>query len=89
MPKTINYDMLPEHMQEGARLYVEHGVEQGSFLTAVLSNDLVRACSRADETNLNCLVDWARWLYNEAPLESWGSPKAVKDWIKHRGFEGL
>jgi len=86
---NIKYDMLPPHMQAGARLYVEQGVEQGDFLTAVLSNDLVKACSRADEINIHEITSWASWLYNEAPAACWGSIGKVKAWINHRGIQGL
>jgi len=89
MPATINYEMLPPHMREGAKLYVEQGIGQGHFLTAVLCNDLVKACSRADSINQREITTWASWLYNEAPAECWGSKEKVKTWIKHRGIQGL
>ena len=47
---TINYDSLPPHMHDVMRLYIEHGIEPGSFLTAVLSNDLMKALGKAVET---------------------------------------
>ncbi len=64
---TINYELLPEHMREGMRRYIEKGAEVGSFLMAVLSNDLMEAAGRADHINLERLADYAHFLYNYAP----------------------
>lgn len=85
---TINYDSLPPHMQDGMRLYIENGIEPGSFLTAVLSNDLMKALGKADDVNLYALPAYGRFLYNNAPCGCYGSPKAVETWIKHGGLAG-
>lgn len=82
----MNYKMLPEHMQDAMRLYIEHHVQPGGFLMAVLSNDLMEACGRADHTNIERLPDFCRFLYNEAPYRCHGSPAKVKAWLK-RGEE--
>ena len=37
----LNYGLLPEHMREGMRSYIEIGRKPGSFLIAVLANDFV------------------------------------------------
>ena len=80
--KEIDYGRLPEHMQDGMRLYIEHGIEPGSFLTAVLSNDLMGALSKADDINRHCLLDYGMFLYNNAPSRSFGSRQAVKEWLE-------
>lgn len=77
---SVDYSYLPEHMQEGARLYVEHGVRPGDFLTAVICNNFAEAFSRADDVNLDYMQEWARWLWTEAPAMCWGSPQKVKEW---------
>jgi hypothetical protein len=61
------YGNLPEHMQQSARDYVERGILSGGFLSAVLENNLVLACSYADTINQHHLRTWAEWLWNEAP----------------------
>lgn len=86
---TINYELLPEHMREGMRRYIEHGILPGSFLRAVLTNDLMEACGQADDINLARLADYARFLYNYAPRGAYGSKENVAEWIKHRGLAGL
>jgi len=80
----VDYSTLPEHMQQGARDYVERGYKPGSFLRAVLSNDLVEAFGHADLTNLDHMRAWALWLFNEAPSMCWGSPERVAAWIEAR-----
>ena len=43
---------IREDMVEALNDYVNNGVPVGSFLTAVLAHDLVRACQHADRWNL-------------------------------------
>jgi len=67
--------------------YVEHGIEPGSFLKAVLCNDLVDACGRADVYNRRKLFEYVEWLYNEAPADCWGSEEKVLKWTRSREGE--
>lgn len=83
-----DYSKLPRYMQDAARLYVDHGIQGGSFFTAVVSNDLKGAFSRADDTNTAAMAAWAMWLYNDAPNGCHGSPQKVADWIKRGGLKG-
>ena len=85
----MNYDMLPEHMQGGARRYIENGIRPGNFLTAVLENNLTGAFGRADSTNLQSIATWCEWLTWEIPALAWGSPEIVRNWIAHGGMEGI
>ena len=85
----INYSTLPKNMQEGARLYVEHGIEGGSFLTAVFSNNFLEAFHAADPINTKRMEDWALFLYNDVPWNCKGSPEAVREWISVGGLMGL
>lgn len=80
---------LPEHMREGMKNYLEHGIEPGSFLTAVLSNDLKRAVGAADHINLQYLTNIVSYCYNEIPAGSWGSPEMVQEWMAHRMQAGI
>jgi len=41
----------------------------GHFLTAVIQNDLVEACGRADSTNRLVLPLYATFLYNCVPMD--------------------
>lgn len=73
---------IPEHMHDGAVMYVLHGVPPGNFLTAVLENDLHEAVARADAENQRQLVQWVKWFYNEAPGACWGSPEHLQAWCE-------
>ena len=86
---TINYDILPAHMQDGFRRYIERGIPGGSFMTAVLTNDLMGAFSRADDENRARLFDTCKFLHWDAPRGCHGSQDAVDYWIKVGGLEGL
>ena len=47
--------LVPAHMVDGLVLYVEDGIPPGSFLLAVLENNLAGAAALADEINKLCL----------------------------------
>jgi hypothetical protein len=57
-----DYAAIPELMRGGIQRYVEHGVQPGQFLSAVLCNDLRGAISRADSTNINILHLYVQWF---------------------------
>lgn len=78
---------VPEHMHNGLILWLTEGIRPGSFMMAVLENDLREACSRADNTNRYRLFDFVSFLYNYAPFGAWGSPKACDLWAKDRRAE--
>jgi len=82
----INYNGLPEGLKGGLQRYIEHGIEPGSFLQAVLRNDLMGSFAQADIHNRYLLFDIVRWLYNEAPSQCWGSSEKVKAWIEKGGI---
>jgi hypothetical protein len=85
----INYDKLPPHMQEAARGYVEDGGHVGGFLTALFSNDLVKAYGKADGVNITYMEIWIDFLHWEAPSPCWGSIEKVTKWQKSGGLNGL
>lgn len=73
--------VIPAHMVERLRAYIEHGHPMGDFLQAVISNDLREACSRADDTNCQILPAYVVYLFNEAPAACWGSPGKYEAWL--------
>jgi len=88
MEKTVNYEGLPESLKGGMQRYIEHGIEPGSFLGAVLRNDLMGSFAHADMQNRYLLFDIANWLYNEAPSLCWGDKAKVKSWLEKGGMDG-
>ena len=83
-----NYDMLPEHMRDGMQLWVERGVDAGSFLMAVLRNDLMGALGKADDVNINQLKAYGMFLYNEVPSDCFGSVEKCRKWSIRGGLFG-
>lgn len=74
--------VIPGHMLDSLRGYIEHGCPVGHFLTAVLENDLAEACARADDDNMRVIPAYVAYLYNEAPGACWGSPENVSAWLE-------
>jgi hypothetical protein len=61
--------------------YFEERVPVGGFLSAVLENNLLKAAAAADNRNKSKLFEYASWLYNYAPVGSYGSREKVEAWI--------
>ena len=85
--KKLNVSMLPEHMQPAVEGYYYNGQYPGSFLRAVLSNQLLQSFEAADEINEAHMKDWVMFLYNELPSSAWGSSEKVDLWILARAHE--
>ncbi len=81
-------ELLPEHMQHGAILYVVDGIRGGDFMNAVFGNDFVELAGRADTANQAALVNWAQFLYS-APCGCWGNGAAVEAWCSRGGLRGV
>lgn len=73
--------LCPDGVRESLERYIQHGVLPGSFLRAVLRNDLTESVGYADAYNCAALPHIAMWLYNEAPAMCWGSQVKVDAWI--------
>lgn len=82
----LNFDgyNVPMHTQATLDRYINHGLRPGSFLEAVLSNDLFRAVGAADLANTLALTEIVKWLYNRAPIGCHGSEEKVHYWILDR-----
>ncbi len=82
---TQRRNMIPRGSKAGIDCYVDNGVPTGSFLYAVLSNDLFEAIARADDENQLALATICRYIDNYTPSTCHGSPEKVRDWFKfHR-----
>ena len=66
---------------ESLERYVNDRCPTGSFLRAVLSNDLMDACARADMRNQRRLPEIASYIYNNLPMLCWGSLNKVESWL--------
>ncbi len=73
---------VPEHMWGGIERYLFDRVQPGKFLRSVLENDLKEAACRADGINQSRLRNYMLFLYDAAPHLAWGSPEAVRKWLR-------
>lgn len=60
--------------------YIEEGYHPGSFLLAILSNDL-RASYLKNNGRWEDVANILEWLQEEAPAVCWGSEECVMDWL--------
>lgn len=72
---------IPNEIEQALIRYRDYKIKTGSFLNAVLSNDLLHACETADIFNRHSLYEVMRWIVTNMPSGSYGSPEAVKDWL--------
>ena len=79
---------VPEHMIPSLLDYLIEGRVYGSFLRAVLRNDLCEAAFHADGQNIASWLIWARTMYNDLPSPAWGTSEKVLAWIKGGGLRG-
>lgn len=75
---------IPTHMLEALERYLVHGIQPGSFLTAVLCNDLHSACQRADDINRHLLWEYVYVLHNHFPIGAYGRADTVAAWISEK-----
>ena len=78
---------VPEALCATMYQYLAHGREVGSFLNAVLRNDLQQAATFADGENRPLLADIAHLLWCFPP-EAAGSDWKVRQWKTRGGLVG-
>lgn len=81
--------MIPEHTRAALDRYVNQRIFPGSFLIAVLSNDLFGAMAKADFQNQSCLRDICEYIYNELPSNCWGSHDLIYKWVEKDFYNRL
>ena len=88
----MNLAMLPPHMWQPVRDWVERGephpTRMGRFLRAVLLNDLRGAVFHADDINRGHLVQWVQFIYGEVPCLAHGSEERLLEWHRRGGLAG-
>lgn len=85
VPEKMRLYGLPTHMYGGMERYLYDRLKTGDFLRAVLENDLVDACARADIQNRAVLFGWGRFMYEELPIPCYGNSFKVDEWL--RGYK--
>ena len=70
-----------QNLIDSLNRYAEDRIETGSFLRAVLENDLASSIGRADHESLGLLPDLVSYVYNNLPSDCWGSAAKVEIWL--------
>jgi hypothetical protein len=81
---TFQGKYIPMSMHGGIMRYLEKHIPPGDFLSAIISNDLKRACQAADDTNLWLIPVYTAFFYNYAPSDCWGSKEKLDRWLSLR-----
>lgn len=83
---NADWSLIPSHMHDGLRGYVEDGIPPGKFLRSVLQNQFAEALLYADRVNEVAAKGWAQFLHRYLPVDCWGSREAVDTWIARGGL---
>ena len=88
MRKT-DWRKLPERYKGALQRYIEYGTHPGGFLLSVLENNLLNAFGYADDKSREDLYTIVMFIYNELPINCWGSTEKVNLWIARRENERI
>jgi hypothetical protein len=68
--------------------YLVHGYEPGSFWSAVLANDFMRAVQSSHPGNtIEALKNTVGWIQDAFPRESYGDRMIVRQWTQMSGLD--
>jgi len=81
-------ERFPKHLRAGMEAYVLWGQLPGSFLVAVLENNLYQAFALADPDSKVGLEAVVRWCHMNLPSAAWGNEELVLEWVKRGGLNG-
>lgn len=79
------FPKVPQHTMGGLIRYWKDRCPCGSFLTAMLENNLMEACGQADEQNQVAIFEICTFIYNEIPFLCYGSPEKIEAWLDCAG----
>lgn len=75
------YTPIPETTRQSLIDYVLHRAPGGSFMGAVMENNLTEALGQADDLNVKAIHPIVAWAYNFVPALARGSEEKVKAWL--------
>ena len=79
---STDYKKIPVLIIQGLSRYAEQHQPVGSFLQAVLTNNLREAFARADAPNRAALWEIVGYCHWELPSDCWGSEERVRSWLQ-------
>jgi len=78
---------ISSHMISELERYIEHGILPHEFCSFVICNDLFNACKYATSIQLENIPAFVKYLYEKAPIESYGSYPKMKAWMLRKQLE--
>lgn len=79
--KPDSYYPINDYIYGALERYLNNGISPGSFMTAVLENNLMEAFGRADTFNAANMKNIIGYVYNHVPSNAWGSAEKVRDYL--------
>ena len=76
------FSYVPHHTRDSIKLWIDKGIHAGSFVQAVIENDLGSAIGKADSINKEHIPSIVAWFYNYAPSYCWGSKEKADTWAE-------
>ncbi len=76
-----NFSLIDARLISSLIAYRDNGTPVGTFLDAVLSNNLIGALMRAEAYERATIYHLVMWLYWEMPTNRWGSAEKYRAWI--------
>lgn len=84
MIKYIDFTTGNDILDESLENYLMYGISPGGFLTAVLTNNLYLAATRADHFNKSRIPEITQAIIYNMPAQSYGTASVVDEWIKDK-----
>ena len=79
---------ISPYMMTVIKNYIEGGYQPGSFLTAVICNDLRGVINQAGwDENMRNIPAFVIFFCNKAPADCWGSQEKMELWIEKKRRE--
>lgn len=85
--KPDPYYPINDYIFGALERYLNHGIMPGSFMTAVLENNLMEAFGRADHFNTANMKNIISYVYHHVPSNAWGSKEKVIEYLSTLGKE--
>ena len=85
---SANHWTVPREYFEPLFNYLVHGFEPGSFWSAVLANDFMRAVQSSHPNNdIPALKDTVGWIKDSWPAATYGDYKTLQTWLAFSGHD--
>ena len=75
---------IPDHILPGLARYVTRGIVPGSFMRAMLCNDLAGAVNSADSDNIRKIPAIYGFFYQYIPSAAWGREDKLRKWVQSK-----